>query len=87
MLETASGRCTTNLHFLSVHGKEFESINRSSSEPHTHTEMKTTVWENSGNELQQDSDDSDKDQLEYLQVSRSKLALPELATSIEETRI
>ena len=49
--------------------------------------MKTTVWENSGNELQQDSDDSDKDKLEYLQVSRSKLALPELATSIEETRI
>ena len=49
--------------------------------------MKTTVWENSGNELQQDSDDSDKDKLEYLQVSRSKLALPELATSIEETKI
>ena len=49
--------------------------------------MKTTVWENSGNELQQDSDDNDKDKLEYLEVSRSKLVLLELATSIEETRI
>ena len=68
-LETASGQRTTDLTSLPVHGTEFGSVNASSSEPHAHTEMEAAVQENSANELQQDSDDSDKDKLEHLEVS------------------
>ena len=68
-LETASGQRTTDLPSLPVHGTEFGSVNASSSEPHAHTEMEAAVQENSANELQQDSDDSDKDKLEHLEVS------------------
>lgn len=68
-LETASGKRATDLPSLPVHGTEFGSVNASSSEPHAHTEMEAAVQENSANELQQDSDDSDKDKLEHLEVS------------------
>ena len=68
-LETASGQRTTDLPSLPVHGTKFGSVNASSSEPHAHTEMEAAVQENSANELQQDSDDSDKDKLEHLEVS------------------